>query len=246
MAAVKKVNHDDWLEARIALLKKEKEFTKLRDAMTKMQRELPWERVEKDYVFDGPNGKESLAELFGSCSQLLVYHFMFDPSWDEGCKSCSFLADHYNPATAHLAQRDVVMVTISRAPLEKLEAFKSRMGWNFKWVSSFENDFNRDFHVTFTDEELESGSAYYNYRGGAKFPANEGPGLSVFAKDDKGDVFHTYSSYGRGLDMFITAYNFLDIVPKGRDEAGLSYSMEWIRHHDRYDDASFVDPYLPD
>jgi predicted dithiol-disulfide oxidoreductase (DUF899 family) len=222
MAAVKKVNHDDWLEARIALLKKEKEFTKLRDAMTKMQRELPWERVEKDYVFDGPNGKESLAELFGSCSQLLVYHFMFDPSWDEGCKSCSFLADHYNPATAHLAQRDVVMVTISRAPLEKLEAFKSRM------------------------EELESGSAYYNYRGGAKFPANEGPGLSVFAKDDKGDVFHTYSSYGRGLDMFITAYNFLDIVPKGRDEAGLSYSMEWIRHHDRYDDASFVDPYLPD
>lgn len=246
MAARNTVNHEDWLAARVALLKKEKEFTKLRDAMTQQQRELPWEKVEKDYVFDGPDGRESLADLFGPRSQLLVYHFMFDPAWDEGCKSCSLLADHYDPTTVHLAQRDVSLVTVSRAPLEKLEKFKARMGWSFKWVSSFANEFNRDFHVTFTDEEIESGTAYYNYRGGAKFPVTEGPGLSVFAKDDAGDVFHTYSSYGRGLDLFITAYNFLDIVPKGRDEDGLSYSMEWIRHHDRYGDASFEDPYLPD
>lgn len=229
------VSNERWIEARKALLAKEKEFTRMRDAISKERRKLPWERVNKEYVFDGPGGKETLADLFDGRSQLLVYHFMYGPDWTEGCKSCSFLADHFNPAIPHLRQRDVTMVAVSRAPLEILEAFKKRMGWSFKWVSSLRNDFNRDYQVSFTEEELEKGDVYYNYaRQG--FPSTEAPGVSVFYKDENGEVFHTYSSYQRGLDMFITAYHYLDLVPKGRDEGGLSYTMEWLRLHDEYDD----------
>ncbi len=236
------VSHEEWIAARKELLEKEKEFNRLRDRLTRQRQQLPWTKVETNYVFEGTAGKESLADLFGSRSQLIVYHFMFDPDWTEGCKSCSFLADHYNPAIVHLSQRDVEMVTISRAPLKTLLKFQRRMGWTFKWVSSFENDFNRDFGVTFTPEELQQGPVHYNYAE-TPFSMTEAPGISAFYKDEDGTVYHTYSSYARGLDLFITAYNLLDIVPKGRDETGLNYSMEWIRHHDRYDGVS-LDPYL--
>jgi len=168
---------------------------------------------------------------------------MFDPDWTEGCKSCSLIADHYDPAIVHLNHRDVTFVTVSRAPLSKLGTFKKRMGWKFKWVSSLGSDFNVDFHVTFTQEQIDKHLAYYNYRSGETFPVREAPGVSVFYKGGSGDVYHTYSSYARGLDMFITAYHYLDIAPNGRDEAGFSYGMEWLRHHDRYGDETFVDPY---
>ncbi len=230
------VSHDEWLAARKELLQQEKEFTRVRDQLSQQRRKLPWTKVAKEYTFEGENGPESLADLFESRSQLIVYHFMFDPNWTEGCKACSFFADHYNPAIVHLQQRDVTMVTVSRAPLEKLLAFRQRMGWSFKWVSSFENDFNRDFDVTFTPEEIESGTTYYNYQN-KPFPMTEAPGLSVFYKNDKNEIFHTYSTYARGLDIFIGAYNLLDVVPKGRDEQELESTMQWIRHHDRYGDS---------
>jgi predicted dithiol-disulfide oxidoreductase (DUF899 family) len=237
------VSSEEWVEARKKLLAEEKEFSKLRDELARRRRGLPWTKVEKQYVFDGPAGKQTLAELFDGSRQLIAYHFMFDPDWSEGCKSCSFIADHYDPAIVHLKHRDVSFVTVSRAPLAKLEAFKKRMGWKFKWVSSLGNDFNRDYHVSFTQEQIDKHAAYYNYRQGARFPVKEAPGVSVFCKNEAGEVFHTYSSYARGLDMFITAYHYLDITPRGRDEGGFSYGMEWLRHHDRYDDRSFVDPY---
>src|SRR6266567_2556387 len=239
----KVVHHAEWVAARKKLLEKEKELTKLRDELTRLRQGLPWEKVEKEYTFAGPHGSETLAGLFGDKRQLIVYHFMFDPEWTEGCKSCSFLADHYNPAIVHLEHRDVAMVTISRAPLEKLEAFKKRMGWTFKWVSSLGSDFNWDYHVSFTPEQIQKGEMYYNYHAG-KFPGSEAPGVSVFYKSESGEVFHTYSSFARGLENFIGAYNWLDIVPKGRDEASLSYGMQWLRHRDRYEDQSFVDPYV--
>lgn len=228
------VSHEAWVEARKRLLDKEKEFTRLRDALGAERRNLPWEKVETDYVFDGPGGQVTLSDLFDGRSQLIVYHFMLGPGWEEGCKSCSFLADHFEPAVVHLKHRDVTMVAVSRAPLAEIEAFKTRMGWRFDWVSSFNNDFNRDYHVSFTQEEIDSGDAYYNYRR-MGFPSTEAPGASVFCRDETGALFHTYSVYQRGLDMFITAYHYLDIVPKGRDEAGLSYTMEWLRLHDAYD-----------
>ena len=234
---------EEWLTARKELLVKEKEFSRLRDELSRQRRELPWEKVEKEYAFDGPGGKETLSELFAGRSQLIIYHFMFDPDWSEGCKSCSFLADHYDRSIIHLNQRYVTMVTVSRAPLDKLEVFKKRMGWSFKWVSSWESEFNRDCHVSFTPEEQARKEMYYNYRTGF-FPSSEGPGISVFTKDDQGGVFHTYSSFARGLDMFLGAYHLLDIVPKGRDEEALPYGMEWVRHHDKYGDASFTDPYV--
>ncbi len=237
------VPHHEWIAERKKLLEREKEFTRQRDQMSQALRGLPWERVEKEYVFEGPDGQESLADLFADRSQLIVYHFMFDPEWEEGCKSCSLLADHYDPSIVHLTHRDVTMVTVSRAPLAELETFKKRMGWSFKWVSSYESDFNRDYHVTFTPEELESGEALYNYDAGG-FVVPEAPGISVFCKGDEGEIFHTYSSYARGLDMFLGVYHLLDIVPKGRDEAELNYGMEWVRHHDRYEDDTFVDPYV--
>jgi len=237
------VESENWVKARIELLAKEKELMRLRDEVSQQRRELPWEKIDKSYEFDGPGGKESLADLFDGRSQLIIYHFMFDPEWGEGCKSCSLGADHYDPSVVHLKARDVTMVTVSRAPLSKLEAFKQRMDWQFKWVSSLGSDFNRDFHVTFTPEELEKGEMYYNY-GQRMFPSTEGPGISVFYKDDAGDIFHTYSSYGRGLEAILGVYQLLDIVPKGRDEDELTYGMEWVRHHDRYGDRGFVDPYV--
>ena len=237
------VDPETWLEQRKALLAKEKEFTKLRDGLAAERRALPWKKVEKRYEFEGPDGRETLADLFAGRSQLIVYHFMFDPTWEEGCKSCSLGADHYEPSIAHLKARDVSMVTVSLAPLAKLEAFQKRMGWQMKWVSSFGSEFNKDFGVSFSDEEREAGNAFYNYGSGG-FPVSEAPGLSVFARDQAGDVFHTYSSYGRGLELILGVYNLLDVVPKGRDEDSLPYPMAWVRHHDAYDNAEFVDPYV--
>jgi predicted dithiol-disulfide oxidoreductase (DUF899 family) len=234
METHKIVPHDEWVAARKALLAEEKAFTRARDAISRKRRELPWEKVQKTYTFDGPNGKETLAELFGGKSQLIVYHFMMGPGWEEGCPSCSLLADHFDGAVVHLAQRDVAFVVVSRAPLDQIEAFKRRMGWKFKWVSSFGNDFNFDYHVSATPEEKASGKATYNYAV-TTFPSEERPGTSAFYKNPAGEVFHTYSSYGRGLDILIGAYNFLDLAPKGRDEEGLSYGMAWVRHHDKYD-----------
>jgi predicted dithiol-disulfide oxidoreductase (DUF899 family) len=234
-------SHEDWLTARKDLLAKEKEFTRLRDELSRQRRQLPWEKVEKPYVFDGPAGKETFADLFGKRSQLLIYHFMFGPGWSEGCPSCSYLADHFDSTTIHLANRDVTLAVVSRAPIAEIEAFKKRMGWKFKWVSSFGSDFNYDYHVSFTPEERAKGKVEYNYKQ-MQFPSEEGPGLSVFAKDANGDIFHTYSSYERGLDIFVGTYNFLDHVPKGRDEEGLKHSMAWVRHHDKYTEGYAVDP----
>lgn len=229
------LSHDDWIEARKALLEKEKAFTKARDDISAARRALPWEKVEKDYRFTAPDGEKPLGDLFDGCEQLTVVHFMFGPGWEQGCPSCSLMADHYNPAVIHLAHRDVSLVAVSRAPIGEIETFRKRMGWEFPWVSSHGSDFNDDFHVSFTEEELERGEVYYNYAE-TKFPASEAPGISYFALGDDGAVYHTYSTYGRGLDIFITAYNFLDHAPKGRDEQDLSYGMEWVRHHDRYED----------
>jgi predicted dithiol-disulfide oxidoreductase (DUF899 family) len=235
------VSPTEWIASRKELLRKEKEFTRLRDELSRQRRELPWEKVEKQYVFDGPNGKQTLADLFDGRSQLIVYHFMFGPGWEEGCPSCSYLADHFGGSLAHLANRDATLIVVSRAPLAQIEAFKKRMGWQFRWVSSFENDFNRDYHVSFTKEEMEKGKLNYNYDM-VEFPSEEGPGASVFYKNDAGELFHTYSCYARGLDILVGAYNFLDLVPKGRDEDGLAFTMAWVRHHDRYAKGYFVDP----
>ncbi len=229
------VSHQDWLDARKVLLAQEKAFTRERDALSRARRELPWERVESDYAFDGPNGEVSLAELFAGRSQLIVYHFMLGPGWKEGCKSCSFLADHFEPAVVHLAHRDVTLVAVSRAPLAEIEAFKTRMGWTFPWVSSFGSDFNRDYQVSFSEDELAQGEVTYNYAKTA-FPMTEAPGLSVFVKDGDGQIFHTYSCYARGLDPLITAYTYLDLVPKGRDEDDLDFTMAWVCLHDSYED----------
>lgn len=229
------VSRETWLAARKDLLVREKELTRLRDRVSQARRELPWVKVDKEYVLDGPNGKETLAGLFEGRSQLLVYHFMFDPSWSEGCKSCSFWADNFDGIIVHLNHRDVTMVAISRARLETLQAFKKRMGWSFKWLSSFHTDFNRDYHVSFPPEELAKKTVVYNY-GPSDFGSPEAPGASVFYKDGDGTVFHTYSCYARGLDAMNGAYQWLDLVPNARDEAGLPYGMAWVRYHDRYDD----------
>lgn len=228
------VSRDEWLAARKQHLLKEKELTRLRDQLSAQRRRLPWVKVAKAYAFDGRNGRQSLADLFEGRSQLIVYHFMFGPGWEEGCPSCSFLADHIDGSVAHLAQGDVTLMAISRAPWPEIEAFKKRMGWRFKWVSSYGSDFNFDYHVSFTKDEMAKGKVYYNYAM-REFGSEEAPGTSVFYKDGTGAIFHTYSSYARGLDMLVGAYNYLDLVPKGRDEAGLPWTMAWVRHHDRYD-----------
>lgn len=225
------VSHDEWLKARRELLVKEKEFTRLRDAMTAQVRALPWEKVKKHYSFDGPKGKESLVDLFEDKTQLAVYHFMLGPDWDEGCKSCSFFADTFQGIPIHLAHRDVAFVAVSRAPLSKIEQFKKRMGWNLKWVSSFESDFNFDFGVSFKDEDERAGRVLYNYTD-RSYISDELPGASFFYRQNQ-EVFHTYSTYARGLDILNSAYNWLDLVPKGRDENPES-TMDWVRHHDRY------------
>ncbi|MDQ2833900.1 MAG: thioredoxin family protein [Acidobacteriota bacterium] len=227
------VSSGAWLEARKALLAREKELTRMRDALNRERMELPWEKVEKKYVFDGPNGKQTLADLFVGKSQLFVYHFMMGPGWVEGCPSCSLVGDGIDGCLPHLAERDVTLLVVSRATLPEIEVFKKRMGWKFKWVSSNGNDFNRDYHVSFTAEQRENGTVFYNYTS-APFPKDEAPGLSVFYKDESGEIFHTYSTYGRGLDPLIHPYTYLDLAPKGRDEDELGYSMQWVRHHDRY------------
>ena len=229
----------EWLAARKELLKKEKEFTRLRDDLSRHRREMPWEKVEKEYTFEGPNGKETLDDLFDGRNQLIVYHFMFAPGWKEGCPSCSFLADSFDGAAIHIAQRDTTLAVVSRATWPEIEAFQKRMEWKFKWVSSYGSDFNYDFHVSFSKDELASGKAYYNFEP-AGFPSEEGPGASVFYRKD-GGIFHTYSTYARGLDIALPTYNFLDLTPKGRDEDALPHTMAWVRHHDRYGDNKLVD-----
>jgi predicted dithiol-disulfide oxidoreductase (DUF899 family) len=227
------VSGDEWVAARRRLLAREKEFLKLRDELSRERRELPWERVTKSYVFEGPHGKETLADLFAGRSQLVVYHFMFAPDWEAGCRGCSFWADNFNGMLSHLEHRDVSLAAISRAPYPKLAAFQARMGWNFKWVSGGDGDFNYDFHVSFRPDELARGAAVYNY---APYKAAnpDMPGLSVFCKEADGAIYHTYSTYARGLDPMNVTFQMLDLVPKGRDEAGLPHHMAWVRLRDAY------------
>jgi predicted dithiol-disulfide oxidoreductase (DUF899 family) len=228
------VDRESWLEARLKLLAKEKAFDKERDALTRTRQALPWVAVEKEYVFGGPAGPETLSDVFDGRSQLIVYHFMYHPSWgDQACPSCSFWADNFNGIIVHLNARDVSMVAISKATIDQINAYKKRMGWSFKWLSSYSNEFNRDYSVSFTDDEVANEDAYYNYKR-QRVPREEMPGMSVFAKDDGGMIYHTYSSYGRGIDMINGAYHLLDRVPKGRDEAGLPWNQAWTRRHDEY------------
>ena len=227
------VSRDEWLAARKALLAREKAHTREGDALSVDRRRLPMVKVETPYTFDTPDGPRSLADLFEDRSQLIVYHFMMGPGWVEGCPSCSFLMDHLDGVLPHLANRDVALVAVSRAPLAEIDAFKRRMGWQFHWVSSYETAFNRDFHVSFTKDEVASGKMHYNYAE-QLFPSEEGPGFSVFVKNAQGDIFHTYSTYGRGGESVLGTYHLLDLVPKGRDEDGLPFPMAWVRHHDRY------------
>lgn len=243
----KVVSQSEWLVARKKLLAKEKRLTRERDAVAAERRQLPWVKIEKNYIFDSPSGKKALAELFDGRSQLIIYHFMFGPEWNEGCPSCSFNMDHTDGGLVHLAQRDVSFAAVSRAPSPKIEAFKKRMGWRFTWVSSYQTDFNYDFHASFTPEEMAKGKINYNFDL-VEFPSKEAPGISIFYKDDGGNIFHTYSAYARGTENVLNTYNYLDLVPKGRDEDGLSFTMSWVRHHDRYADGYLADadkPYWP-
>jgi predicted dithiol-disulfide oxidoreductase (DUF899 family) len=234
------VSHDEWLAARKQLLVKEKELTRRRDRLAAERRALPWVRIEKPYVFEGPDGKETLADLFDGRSQLIIKHFMLGPGWTEGCVGCSFELDHIDGILVHLEQRDVSYVAVSRAPLPEIEAFKERMGWHIKWVSSAGSDFNYDFHVSFTPEEIDQGNGYYNYEM-RKIGIDEMSGRSVFHKDPTDEVFHTYSSYGRGGEDLLVTYRLLDLVPKGRNETGPNRNLsDWVRHHDRYGDRGFV------
>jgi len=228
------VSREEWLVARKKLLAREKQLTHERDAVAAERRQLPWVKVEKNYVFDSPSGKKTLTDLFNGKSQLIVYHLMFGPEWQEACPSCSFNMDHTDGALVHLAQRDVSFAAVSRAPISKIEAFKKRLGWKFKWVSSYGSDFNYDYQVSFTLEQLAKGKVEYNFEL-TELPHEEWPGISVFYRDKDGNVFHTYSAYGRGTETTMNTYNYLDYVPKGRDEDGLRFTMSWLRHHDRYD-----------
>lgn len=229
------VSHQEWLESRQALLIKEKELTRLRDEVSLRRQQMPWVKVEKQYQFDGAAGKETLSDLFAGKQQLLIYHFMLGPDWDEGCTSCSFWADNFDGIDIHLAHRDISFLAVSRASYDKLAAYKKRMGWHFKWVSSFASDFNYDYQVSFTPEQKEKNEIEYNFRTTEYF-VDELVGVSVFAKDERGDVFHTYSTYSRGVDMLNGAYNYIDLTPKGRDEHGEARNMGWLRRHDQYED----------
>jgi predicted dithiol-disulfide oxidoreductase (DUF899 family) len=231
------VSQNEWTEARKALMAREKEFTRARDRLNEERRALPWVKVDKAYVFEGPAGSKTLADLFGAHSQLVVQHFMFAPDWNEGCKSCSFWADQFDRMIPHLAARDTALVAISRAPLRKLEAFKARMGWTFPWLSSANTDFNHDYAVSFTPDEIQSGDKIYNF-GTSGFGVEEAPGISVFYRDETGTIFHTYSCFARGLDMMNAAYHYLDLTPLGRHEEGLPYPMAWLRLRDSYEPAS--------
>ncbi|UHQ24724.1 thioredoxin family protein [Lysobacter sp. 5GHs7-4] len=229
------VSRQRWLAARKTLLEREKELTRLHDQVARERRALPWVRVDKDYLFDTPQGPRRLTELFAGRSQLMVQHFMFAPGWEQGCKSCSYMADHNDGANQHLAQRDVTLLAVSRAPLAELLRFRERMGWQFDWVSSHGSDFNRDFGVNFDPDALSS--VDYNYVE-QPFPHIEAPGISVFYRDADGQVFHTYSRYGRGVEVMMHTYALLDLTPKGRDEDALEFTMAWVRHHDRYEPAA--------
>jgi predicted dithiol-disulfide oxidoreductase (DUF899 family) len=228
------VAKDPWIAERKTLLAREKELTRLRDQVARERRALPWTRVEKPYQFDAPEGRCALADLFEGRHQLLVQHFMFGPGWEQGCPSCSFMADHIDGMKIHLEHRDLSVLVVSRAPLAELERFRRRMGWQFKWVSSFGSDFNHDFGVSFTAEERAKGEVDYNF-GMRSFPSEEAPGVSLFYRNDAGEVFHTYSAYGRGVEVMMGTYQLLDLAPKGRDEHNPAHAMDWVRHHDRYE-----------
>jgi predicted dithiol-disulfide oxidoreductase (DUF899 family) len=229
------VSRQQWLAERQKLMAREKELTRLGDQIARERRALPWVKMDKEYLFDTPVGRRPLADLFDGRRQLVMQHFMFAPGWDQGCKSCSYMADHTDATLPHLAQRDTAFVAVSCAPLAEIESFRRRMGWTFPWVSSHGTTFNRDFHVTFTPEERKSGAADYNF--GSVPPGDEMPGVSVFWKDDAGTVFHTYSTYGRGVEVMMHTYRLLDLTPEGRYEDGLDFTMAWVRHHDRYETA---------
>lgn len=233
------VSQAEWIAARKELLAKEKNLTRQRDALAEERQKLPWVKIDKNYVFETASGNKSLADLFGGKSQLAIYHFMFGPDWEQGCPSCSLIGDHLDNLGIHLAQRDVRLMIVSRARLAKIEEFKKRMGWKFPWVSSHGSEFNFDFGVSVAKEDMEK-EIVYNYVP-SKFPSDERPGLSVFYKNANGEVFHTYSMYGRGLEDFMGMYVILDRVPKGRDEAGLPHGMAWVRHHDRYPESDVVE-----
>jgi predicted dithiol-disulfide oxidoreductase (DUF899 family) len=228
------VSRDEWVAERKTLLAHEKELTRLRDQIACERRAMPWVRVEKNYVFSAQEGQRTLADLFDGRQQLLVQHFMLGPGWEQGCPSCSFMADHNDGMTVHLAHRDVTLVAVSRAPLPEIERFRRRMGWQFEWVSSHGSDFNYDFGVSFTPDQVARGELYYNY-GTWPHAYEEWPGVSVFFRNDADEVFHTYSTYGRGVEVMMATYNMLDLTPKGRDERNVEYKMEWVRHHDRYE-----------
>jgi predicted dithiol-disulfide oxidoreductase (DUF899 family) len=235
------VSQEQWLIARKALLAKEKDLTRARDELARQRRELPWVKVDKRYVFEGPRGKETLADLFDGRSQLIIDHFMLGPGWEAGCVGCSFGADHIEGGLVHLEHHDVTVVVVSRAPLAEIEAFKRRMDWRFKWVSSYGSDFNFDYHVSFRKEDADNGKVYYNYEM-QDFGIDELPGLSVFIKDENGHIFHTYSTYARGAETLLTTYMCLDLTPKGRNETGPNHNLtDWVRYHDRYDDGGSVD-----
>jgi predicted dithiol-disulfide oxidoreductase (DUF899 family) len=225
---------EEWLAARLELLEAEKEQTRRSDELARQRRELPWVRVEKNYSFDTREGRRTLAEIFDGRSQLLVQHFMFAPGWQQGCPSCSFMADHADGIKVHLEHRDVTLIAVSRAPLADIERFRQRMGWRFTWVSSHDSDFNYDFGVSFTSEEIAKGLIHYNY-GSWPYSQEEWPGISAFYKNEAGEVFHTYSTYGRGVEVMMGTYRMLDLAPRGRDEREVEHKMEWVRHHDRYD-----------
>jgi predicted dithiol-disulfide oxidoreductase (DUF899 family) len=231
------VSRERWLAQRLQLLQREKELTRLSDQIARERRALPWVRVDKAYAFTTLRGPQTLAELFEGRRQLLVQHFMFAPGWQQGCAHCSFMADHHGGALPHLAQRDVTLLVVSRAPLADIERFRRRMGWQFHWVSSFGTDFNHDFGVSFTPAELARGKVDYNYTT-QPFPSEEAPGISVFVKDDAGTVFHAYSRYGRGVEVMMGTYPLLDLLPRGRDEDRDDHGMQWVRHHDRYEAAA--------
>lgn len=226
------VSQQQWLEARKQLLIKEKEFTRLRDQLSVERRALPWVKIDKDYIFESAHGKQTLSDLFDGRSQLMVYHFMLGPDWQEGCPSCSFWADNFNGIDVHLEHRDITFISVSRAGYEQLAAYQKRMGWDFKWVSSLHSDFNYDLGVSFTADEKERNEVTYNYQK-APYRVDELPGVSVFCKNEQGEIFHTYSTYARGLDILNGAYNYIDLTPKGRDEG--NGIMNWLRRHDQYD-----------
>ena len=225
------VSHKEWLAAQKQHLEKEKALTHLRDQLSAERRELPWEKIEKSYLFQGPNGTQTLGDLFAGRSQLIVYHFMFAPGWSEGCSGCSFMADHFDGANLHLAHHDVTLMAVSRAPWQELAAFKKRMNWDFTWMSSYDSDFNYDFQVSVSADDQAKGEYFYNFAQ-QKGEGGESPGLSVFYRDENGEIYHTYSAYARGGDILLNTYNFLDMTPKGRNESTI---MDWLRHHDKYD-----------